>query len=223
MITDQTDIWTFGLYVAGVVAVVASMLGLPALLGERHWNKRERRTEIGTGVPYESGVWPTGTAQLRLPVQYYLACVCAMSSGDRDADRMDDYKALFWSRPWLAGALTLMLLSLAGIPLTAGFVGKFYAIMAGFEGGVWWLVLALVLNSALGIYYYLRWLLVLFDPPVPGRLEDVLVPAPRWGAWLSLAVLASLLLWLGVHPSPLISWIRSAMTPLLGPLAGSSF
>jgi NADH-quinone oxidoreductase subunit A len=75
MMTDQTDIWTFGLYVAGVCAVVASMLGLPALLGERHWNKRERQTEIGTGVPYESGVWPTGSAQLRLPVQYYLVAM----------------------------------------------------------------------------------------------------------------------------------------------------
>jgi NADH-quinone oxidoreductase subunit N len=152
-----------------------------------------------------------------------LACVCALSSGERDAERMDDYKALFWSRPWLAGALMLMLLSLAGIPLTAGFVGKFYAIMAGFEGGVWWLVLALVVNSAVGVYYYLRWLLVLFERPAPARSADVPLAAPSWGAVLSLAVLASLLLWLGVHPSPVIAWIRGAMTPLLGPLAGSSF
>jgi NADH-quinone oxidoreductase subunit N len=152
-----------------------------------------------------------------------LACVCALSGGERDAERMDDYKALFWSRPWLAGALMLMLLSLAGIPLTAGFVGKFYAIMAGFEGGVWWLVLALVVNSAIGVYYYLRWLLVLFERPAPARSADVPLAAPSWGAVLSLAVLASLLLWLGVHPSPVIAWIRGAMTPLLGPLAGSSF
>jgi NADH-quinone oxidoreductase subunit N len=151
-----------------------------------------------------------------------LACVCAISSRDRDAERMDDYKALFWSRPWLAGTLMLMLLSLAGIPLTAGFVGKFYAIMAGFEGGVWWLVLALVLNSAVGIYYYLRWLLVLFDRPT-ARPEDVPVAAPSWGALLSLAVLVSLVVWLGVHPSPVIAWIRGAMMPLLGPLAGTSF
>jgi NADH-quinone oxidoreductase subunit A len=75
MITDQIDLWTFGLYVAAVFAVIASMLGFPALLGERHWNKPERQTEIGTGVPYESGVWPTGSAQLRLPVQYYLVAM----------------------------------------------------------------------------------------------------------------------------------------------------
>jgi NADH-quinone oxidoreductase subunit A len=61
-----------GLYAMGVFIVIAVMLGLPALLGERHWKKAERRREIATGVPYESGIRPTGTAQIRLPIQYYL-------------------------------------------------------------------------------------------------------------------------------------------------------
>ena len=72
MISDHTDLWTFGFYVTGVFVVVAAMLGVPAVLGERHWNKRERQSESGTGIPYESGIRPTGSAQLRLPVQYYL-------------------------------------------------------------------------------------------------------------------------------------------------------
>ena len=61
-----------GLYAAGVLIVIGVMLGLPALLGERHWKKPERRRDIATGVPYESGIRPTGTAQIRLPIQYYL-------------------------------------------------------------------------------------------------------------------------------------------------------
>ena len=61
-----------GLYAVGVFIVIAVMLGMPALLGERHWKKAERRREIATGVPYESGIQPTGTAQIRLPIQYYL-------------------------------------------------------------------------------------------------------------------------------------------------------
>ncbi|THJ18774.1 MAG: NADH-quinone oxidoreductase subunit A [Nitrospira sp. CG24B] len=48
------------------------MLGLPPLLGERHWKKSERRSESATGVPYECGIRPTGNAQVRPPVQYYL-------------------------------------------------------------------------------------------------------------------------------------------------------
>src|SRR5262245_43074809 len=50
--------------------------------------------------------------------------VSALSGRDRDADRIADYRGLFWRRPWLTGSFTSMLLSLAGIPLTAGFVGK---------------------------------------------------------------------------------------------------
>jgi NADH-quinone oxidoreductase subunit A len=66
--------WTFqiGLYAIGVLIVIGVMLGLPALLGERHWRKSERGREIATGVPYESGIQPTGSAQIRLPIQYYL-------------------------------------------------------------------------------------------------------------------------------------------------------
>jgi NADH-quinone oxidoreductase subunit A len=61
-----------GLYSAGVLLVIGVMLGLPALLGERHWRKPERRHEISTGVQYESGIQPTGSAQTRFPIQYYL-------------------------------------------------------------------------------------------------------------------------------------------------------
>jgi NADH-quinone oxidoreductase subunit N len=147
-----------------------------------------------------------------------LASVCAGSGRDHDAEHIDDYRALFWTRPWLAAALALMLLSLAGIPLTAGFVGKFYAIMAGLAGGMWWLVLALIFNSAVGVYYYLRWLLVLFDRPISVGSNAIAPPGENWGAVLSLALLTSLLLWLGVYPSPVIAWIHSVMAPIMAPL-----
>ncbi|OQW29910.1 MAG: hypothetical protein A4C66_05135 [Nitrospira sp. HN-bin3] len=48
------------------------MLGLPPLLGERYWRKPERRSESATAIPYECGIRPTGSAQVRPPVQYYL-------------------------------------------------------------------------------------------------------------------------------------------------------
>ncbi|OQW37227.1 MAG: hypothetical protein A4E19_13740 [Nitrospira sp. SG-bin1] len=64
-----------GLYAAGVLLVIGAMLGLPAFLGERHWRKPERRRDIATGVQYESGIQPTGNAQIRLPIQYYLVAM----------------------------------------------------------------------------------------------------------------------------------------------------
>jgi NADH-quinone oxidoreductase subunit A len=58
-----------------VLVVIGGMLGLPALLGERHWRNPTRRGQRGTYAPYESGIIPTGTARLRLPIQYYLAAM----------------------------------------------------------------------------------------------------------------------------------------------------
>lgn len=69
------SILQIGLYAVGVLIVMGVMLGLPALLGERHLRKPERRHEIATGVPYESGIRPTGSAQIRLPIQYYLVAM----------------------------------------------------------------------------------------------------------------------------------------------------
>jgi NADH-quinone oxidoreductase subunit A len=69
--------WMFqiGLYATGVLIVIGVMLGLPALLGERHWKKPERRRDIATDVPYESGIRPTGNARIRFPIQYYLVAM----------------------------------------------------------------------------------------------------------------------------------------------------
>lgn len=70
MVDDS--IWQICVYGVCVGAVIAVMLGVPPLLGERHWRKPERRTESATGIPYECGIRPTGSAQVRPPVQYYL-------------------------------------------------------------------------------------------------------------------------------------------------------
>jgi NADH-quinone oxidoreductase subunit N len=100
--------------------------------------------------------------------------VTVLSEKDRDADSMDDYRGLAWRRPWLAGVFTAMLLSLAGIPLTAGFVGKFYVAAAGVGSGLWLLVIILAVNSALGLYYYLRIIVALYM-----RGEKEMIATPR--------------------------------------------
>jgi NADH-quinone oxidoreductase subunit A len=69
------EVWSLGLYGIAVLIVVGSMLGLPAVLGERHWKKSERRREIATGEPYESGIRPTGGTSIQLPIQYYLVAM----------------------------------------------------------------------------------------------------------------------------------------------------
>ena len=129
---------------------------------------------------------------------------------EQDAETLFDYRGLFWKRPSLALILTVALLSLAGIPLTAGFIGKFYVLGAGVDKRLWVLLAAVVLGSALGLYYYLRAMVQLYLRP------RWVVPfaAPRnWargagGGILMLLTLAILLL--GVYPGPFIAWVQAA-------------
>lgn len=137
--------------------------------------------------------------------------VALLSSGQREADQLSDYRGLFWTRPVLAVLFTLMLLSLAGIPLTAGFVGKFYVVAAGASAAKWALVLTLVITSVIGLFYYLRVVVALFSdiPNAAERPQGAPLSMPLLGR-CTLAVLTVLLVWLGVYPSQLLALIRAA-------------
>ena len=128
-----------------------------------------------------------------------------------DVERLDEYRGLFWRRPWLAGVFTAMLLSLAGIPLTMGFVAKFYAVAAGVDASLWLLVVVLVVGSAIGLFYYLRIIATMCEPiPEPREAVNTVVPTPAPAGW-TLVVLTLLLFWLGIIPGPLIHWLETAV------------
>jgi NADH-quinone oxidoreductase subunit N len=138
-----------------------------------------------------------------------------MSGPDRDADTMDDFRGLFWRRPWLSVVLTTSLLSLAGIPLTAGFLGKFYVLTAGVGSALYWLVVILVIASTIGLYYYLRIIVVMYQhTPVEAEAQGV-PSAPPIAGGIALIVLVTTLFWLGVFPTPLLSLIQSAIAGLI--------
>ena len=138
--------------------------------------------------------------------------VTILSGTERDADRLADYRGLAWRRPWAALVMTAMLLSLAGIPLTAGFIGKFYVIAAGAASQMWMLLVILVINSAIGLFYYLRVVATMFMPA--GALAVTKPPMPL--AAFALAVLTLLLVLFGIAPSLLLRDCGSggdALTP----------
>lgn len=134
--------------------------------------------------------------------------ISILSDEDRDADRLDDYRGLLWTRPLVAAAFTAMLLSLAGIPLTAGFVGKFYIIAAGVNVQQWLLVVMLVVNSAIGLFYYIRIVAVMFEKPPLGAEAASLHPRLYWVNMATLMLLVGMLIWLGVSPQGMIDLIR---------------
>ena len=135
--------------------------------------------------------------------------VSVLSRPERDADRLEDYQGLFWRRPAVAAIFTAMLLSLAGIPVTAGFIGKFYVVAAGASAAMWAPIIILVVTSAIGLFYYLRIVVALYAPSREPRAVETRVGVP--GA-VVLAILAICLVWFGVFPGPLVALIRQALT-----------
>jgi NADH-quinone oxidoreductase subunit N len=136
--------------------------------------------------------------------------ITVLSKGERDADALEDYRGLFWRRPALAAVFTAMLLSLAGIPLTAGFVAKFYVIAVGASSAIWLLVLVLVVSSVFGLYYYLRIVVAMYSGLHEEAAAPVssLVPALSASGGFVLAVLTLLLVWVGVYPATLLQIIQ---------------
>src|SRR6185437_15997741 len=91
--------------------------------------------------------------------------IAALATRAGEPEDVTDYRGVFWQRPWLALTFAAMLLSLAGIPLTAGFIAKFYIVAAGANAELWLLLLVLIVTSVVGLYYYLRVVLALFATP----------------------------------------------------------
>jgi len=137
--------------------------------------------------------------------------VTILSRGDGEAEMLEDYRGLFWRRPAIALVFTAMLLSLAGIPLTAGFLGKFFVVASGAYAGAWGLILVLVVTSAIGLFYYLRIVLALYSRE-EGPVGLAVAAAPS-GA-IVLGVLTVALVWLGVYPAPLLKVIQAAVAGL---------
>ena len=134
----------------------------------------------------------------------------------RDADALYEYRGLFWRRPYLTAVLTVMMLSLAGIPLTAGFIGKFYIIATGVESQLWWLVGALVIGSAIGVYYYLRVMVTLYLMEPNLRRHDAPLKWEQRTGGVMLLAIAILAFVLGVYPQPLLDLVQQAGLQLIG-------
>jgi NADH-quinone oxidoreductase subunit N len=154
--------------------------------------------------------------------------VTVLSTAERDADRMEDYRGLAARRPWLAATFAVALFSLAGMPLTAGFIGKFTVVTAGADAGRWALVVTLVLTSTVGLAYYIRLIAAMYvqrsaearatdegqGTTAAGREASTAAPGASVIALAVLAGLVAFVLAAGVYPAPLIDLIERAVAAL---------
>jgi NADH-quinone oxidoreductase subunit N len=119
---------------------------------------------------------------------------------------IDDFSGLSQRQPAMAAMLVIFLLSLIGVPLTAGFFGKFYIFKAALDANLFWLTVLGLLNSAVAAYYYLRILVVMYFRDPGDSVENL--DAPGFG--LKIAVYASAVgtLALGIFPG----WVLDLAT-----------
>jgi NADH-quinone oxidoreductase subunit N len=139
--------------------------------------------------------------------------VAALSTPERDAEELDDYRGLAARRPGMAAVFSVALFSLAGMPLTAGFIGKFFVVTAGAGAGRWVLVITLVLTSTIGLYYYTRLIVAMFVLKEKER-RAALSAAVAGISGAVLAALTVLVLVLGVYPA----WLVTVVERVVGSL-----
>ena len=139
-----------------------------------------------------------------------------LSKGESDFDSLDNYKGLAFNHPVYATLLTIAMFSLAGMPLTAGFIAKLYIILAGANIKLWLLLIILIVNSIIGLFYYLRIIISFFDKSHLGKIPENeivnLSPSFSLPGAFSLFLLLFFLIYLGIAPGHLLHLIETLTT-----------
>jgi len=129
-------------------------------------------------------------------------------------DEIDDLNGLMSRAPVAAIFMLIFLLSLAGIPPTAGFIGKYYIFLSLIETGHYYLAVLGVAYAVVALYYYFRMVVAMFMKPAPDTVPLASSGALRFALGVTLA--ATLII--GIYPDPFIGWAKAAIQPffLLG-------
>ncbi len=173
---------------------------------------------VGVAGAYDGGIGSIRVTSVS-SILFYLAVYGVASIGAfaivmvvRDAGgettHLSRWAGLGKVSPWLAGAFALFMLSFAGIPLTAGFIGKWAVFSAAWSGGLWLLVVFGVLTSALAAYFYVRVIVLMFFADPVGEGPTVAVPSILTTVVIAFAVVATI--GLGIIPGPVLDLAQHA-------------
>ncbi|OYN88972.1 NADH-quinone oxidoreductase subunit NuoN [Parenemella sanctibonifatiensis] len=172
---------------------------------------------VGASVAEEGSVAQLGSVS---SVLFYLvtygfatlgafAIVTMVREGNgSEATRLDQWAGLGRRSPLVAGIFTVLMLSFAGIPLTAGFMGKWAVFAAAWSGGYAWLVVVAVLVSVVAAFIYLKVVVAMWFSDPEGEVGEVVVPG--WGTAVTLGIGLVATLVLGVVPGPVLELAAQA-------------
>jgi NADH-quinone oxidoreductase subunit N len=152
--------------------------------------------------------------------------VIISSRTDKERISLDDYAGLGWEQPVVGAVFSVFLLSLAGFPLTAGFVGKLYILRAALSAGPEGLTLAiaLVIASLISYFYYLRVVVVMYMRPAPAEVSSPAALVGAGAARTTVIVAAIAVLVLFLYPRPVMRWAEQSVAGVISaparPMAG---
>jgi NADH-quinone oxidoreductase subunit N len=141
--------------------------------------------------------------------------ITVLSTRGHETGDIEEFRGMFWWHPWLTTFFSVMLFSLAGIPLTAGFVGKFYVVLAGIGSSLWLPVAVLVVGSAIGLFYYLRVIVVMYSPLSGHPQEGSRVARISTAGGMVLVVLTVFIIWMGIYPTQVIRLLMATVGKLI--------
>lgn len=143
------------------------------------------------------------------------AIITALSGKGEQRVYIDDYKGLGFKHPFAAVAMSLFLFSLAGIPPTGGFMGKFYIFSAAVKEGYIWLAIIGVVNSVVSVYYYLRVTVAMYMQEPAAAMESE-APLVVFSPGLVIAIFISAygVLSLGLFPSAYVAIVKQSFLVL---------
>ena len=142
------------------------------------------------------------------------AIVAMLRKGSLEGEEIEDFTGLAKRQPVAALLMLVFMVSLAGIPPTAGFIGKFYVFMSAVEAGMTWLAVLALIFAAVSAYYYLRLVLVMYmrEPDAVTADSPRLILSPTLSIVLACAIAGVVIF--GIYPDPLIQLAAQATLPL---------
>ena len=169
---------------------------------------------IAAAVGGESWLGATG-------VTYYIFAYSLMTIGafgvlsilerhEADLYSVDDLKGLASRSPWLAACFALFLLSLAGIPPTVGFFGKFFLFSAAVKQGLFWMAVWAAINSIISVYYYLRPIVKMYMEDGESRVTNQDVSS----SMVAVSIMAVLVVVTGLATEPVYDFVLTAVNSL---------
>jgi len=220
-----TDFWVWAFWILAVLTMFAGNLGALVQSNVKRMLAYSSIAHAGYTLVAFAAVTtmktnPDGPVPAYGAVLFYLASYSLVSvgaftivselggKGERHLTQ-DDYAGLGTRQPFAAAALSLFLLSLLGLPITAGFFGKLYIFNVAIKSSLLWLALLMAINSIIGAYYYLRVIVVMYmhdyKGPVPTEAAQGLSPT----AAMVVTVAAIITVYLGLLPNHVLGLLIS--------------